>query len=88
MKNDLRKLILVDNDWDKPISKELRSKWVENFTILEDIRDIIYVRSSIPDDALRTSVRLWLLCDGAEDGMMITCHLGHERKTGYGVVII
>ena len=82
LKNDLRKLILVDNDWDKPISKELRSKWVENFTILEDIRDIIYVRSSIPDDALRTSVRLWLLCDGAEDGMMITCHLGHERKNG------
>ena len=26
LKNDLRKLILIDNDWDKPISKELRSR--------------------------------------------------------------
>ena len=82
LKNDLRKLILIDSDWDKPISKELRSRWVENFTIIEDIRDIIYVRAPIPDDALRPSVRILLQCDGAENGMMITAHTGHKRPNG------
>lgn len=82
LKNDLRKLILVDSDWDKPISQELRSRWVENFTIIEDIRDIIYVRAPIPEDALRSSVLLWLQCDGAEEGIMITAHIGYERSNG------
>ena len=34
LKNDLRKLILKDPDWDSPISRELRCRWVDNFQIL------------------------------------------------------
>ena len=82
LKNDLRKIIHFDSDWDKPISPELRSRWVENFTILEDIRDISYVRCEIPSDALRQTVRLWLQCDGAEDGMIVVAHIGYEKSDG------
>ena len=82
LKNDLRKIIHFDSDWDKPIPPELRSRWCENFQILEDIRDISYVRCEIPSDALRQTVRLWLHCDGAEDGMIIVAHIGYEKSDG------
>ena len=55
---------------------------MENFQILEDIRDIRYVRCEIPHDALRKSVRVWLQCDGADDGMIIVAHVGYERTNG------
>ena len=82
LKNDLRKLILKDPDWDSPISSELRCRWVENFQILEDIRDICYVRCEIPIDALRNTARLWIQCDGADDGMIVVAHVGYEKSDG------
>ena len=36
----------------------------------------------IPSDALRETVRLWLQCDGAEDGMIVVAHIGFEKSDG------
>ena len=79
LKHDLRKILKIDPGWDVPISAELRLRWIENFRMIEDLREILYVRCHIPEDALRPTVRVWLLCDTAEGGMMITCHTGYER---------
>ena len=79
LKHDLRKILKVDPGWDVPISAELRLRWIENFRMIEDLREILYVRCHISEDALRPTARVWLLCDSAEGGMMITCHTGHER---------
>ena len=49
----------------------------------EDVKDILYVRCRIPEDALRCTVRLWLLCDGSPDGgMMVSAYSGCERSNG------
>ena len=82
LKHDLRKLIKADPDWDHPISVSLRERWIQNFKIIEELRDVLYVRCPIPSDALRTSVRLWLLCDGADGGMIIAAYSGNERPDG------
>ena len=83
LKFDLRKLILADPSWDTPISDSLRRLWIMNFKFIEEVRDILYVRAKVPEDALRCTVRLWLLCDGSPDGgMMVTAYSGCERANG------
>ena len=83
LKFDLRKLILADASWDSTISDSLRKLWIENFKFIETVRDILYVRCKVPEDALRCTVRLWLLCDGSPDGgMIVTAYSGCERSNG------
>ena len=83
LKFDLRKLIQENPDWDAPCSLSLRQLWIENFLFIEEMRDILYVRCKVPTDALRCTVRLWLLCDGSPDGgMIIAVYSGCERVGG------
>ena len=83
LKHDLRKLIEVDSSWDNAIIPELRRLWIEDFKFIEEMRDIQYVRCRIPEDALRSTVRLWLLCDASPcGGMIITAYSGNERRDG------
>ena len=82
LKFDLRKLIEIDSDWDKPISGNMRQRWIENFKMIEELRDVLYVRCPIPTYALRPTVRIWLLCDGANGGMIISAYSGNERPDG------
>ena len=82
LKYDLRKLIANDSGWDTPIPTHLRERWIQNFEMIEDLREILYVRCPIPSDALRHTVRIWLLCDGADGGMIISAYSGHERQDG------
>ena len=51
LKNDLRMLIKFESSWDKPIPGHQRQIWLTNFEIIEDLRDVLYVRCVIPVDA-------------------------------------
>ena len=82
LKHDLRKLIKINPSWDAQISAELRQRWIENFQLIEDVRDILYIRCPITEDALRPTVRIWLKCDAADGGMIIVAYFGHERQNG------
>ena len=83
LKFDLRKIILVDPSWDTALSSELRRVWLEDFRFIEEMRDVMYVRCKVPTDALRCSLRLWLLCDGSPDGgMVVTAYSGFEKSNG------
>ena len=79
LKYDLRQLIKTNSAWDAPISTNMRLRWIQNFMMIDDMRDILYVRCPIPSDALRKTVRIQLLCDGGKGGMMITAYSGNER---------
>ena len=39
LRHDLRKLIITNSDWDAPLSKELRAYWIQNFQLIEDIKE-------------------------------------------------
>ena len=55
--------------------------WLKNFKFIDKMRDILYIRCKIPEDALRTSVRLWILCDALPSGgIIVSAYSGHERK--------
>ena len=83
LKHDLRKLIEADPNWDTQLSPNLRELWISNFKFIEEMRDIKYVRCMVPEDALRPTVRIWLLCDASPSGGLIVCaYSGNERKDG------
>ena len=82
LKYYLRRLIAESPDWDTPVSPQARALWVQNFEIIESMREFIYLRCSRPQDAVRTTCRLWILVDAAEWGMILTVYVGWERRNG------
>ena len=82
LRHDLRRLIVSNPEWDSPLTMEIRASWIDNFKIIEDLRDIMYVRCSIPEDALRTTARILIQVDAADVGIMIAAYIGYERQNG------
>ena len=52
LKYDLKKLIEVDGDWDKPLPPHFRAPMVKNFKMLVEAKNFLYKRCSILEDAL------------------------------------
>ena len=82
LKSDLRKLITFEPSWKLPIPDHQRAVWVNNFKIIEEVRDILYVRCSIPSDAVSSKARILLLADAADDGIIFAAYVGYLRKCG------
>ena len=82
LRHDLRTLILSNPEWDSPLDKELRAYWINNFKLIEDVKDIMYLRCNIPSDAKRTSCRILLKVDAAEVGIMVAAYSSYERVDG------
>ena len=80
LKNDLRTLISFEPSWTNPIPDHQRSTWIQNFKMIEEVRDILYVRCSIPTDAVSTQARILLLCDAANSGIILAAYACYERK--------
>ena len=82
IKHDLRRLIAESPEWDASVSQLSRGLWIQNFDILDRVRDFVYVLNSRPSDALRSSCRLWIMVDAAKWGLMVTVYVGWERSGG------
>ena len=82
MKKDLRKLLKIDPSWTNPISENLRSIWIKNFKTIEDVRDFMYIRCSIPPNAVSCYARIWILCDAADIGIVIAAYVCYELPGG------
>ena len=79
LKNDLRTLISYEPSWTKTIPDHQRAIWVNNFKTIEEVRDILYLRCSIPSDALSCQARILLLCDAANPGIILGGYTCYER---------
>ena len=73
-KSDLRQLIYDNPAWDDPISSAKLVRWTENFKMIEDCRDILYVRCMVPPGAVSLKARIWILCDAADVGVMVAVY--------------
>ena len=82
LKSDLRKLIKAEPSWTKSIPDHQREIWVNNFKTIEEVRDIFYIRCTIPIDAVSCQARLLLLCDAADDGIVLAAYACYERPDG------
>ena len=79
LKNDLRTLISYEPSWTQTIPDHQRAIWINNFKTIEEIRDILYLRCSIPSDAVSCQARILLLCDAARPGIILGAYTCYER---------
>ena len=79
LKNDLRSLISYEPTWKNPIPDHQRAVWVNNFKTIEEVRDLLYLRCSIPSDAVSCNARILLLCDAANTGIILAAYVCYER---------
>lgn len=82
LKNDLRNLIKFEPSWNLSIPDHQRQIWVNNFKTIEEVRDILYLRCTIPTDAISCQARLLLLCDAADIGIILAAYVCYERPGG------
>ena len=79
LKNDLGTLISFEPSWTNSIPDHQRSTWIQNFKMIEEVRDILYIRCSIPTDAVFTQARILLLCDAANPGIILAAYVCYEN---------
>ena len=79
LKYDLRRLIAADLSWTNPINDEQRHIWVKNFQTIEEVRDFLYIRCTIPSDAISNKARILLFSDAADIGIIIAAYACYER---------
>ena len=82
LKYDLRGLILKEYDWDDVLDMESRMRWVENFGMMEKVRQFMFERCKIPKDAVNSKGRLWILVDAADGGLVMTAFVCFLRHNG------
>ena len=71
LKYNLRQLISFEPSWNKPIPDHQREIWVNNFKTIEEVRDIFYLRCSIPAGSTSFKARFLLMCDPADIGIVL-----------------
>ena len=86
LKSDLRRLITFEASWKNPIPDHQREIWVNNFKTIEEVRDILYLRCSIPTGAISCKARILLLCDAADVGVILAAYVGYELPGDVGAV--
>jgi len=79
-KHDLRKLIVENPEWDDPINEKQILRWKTNFLIIEDVKDIMYFRCQVPRDAVDLKGRIYVLCDAAEEGIVVGAYSGFLKS--------
>ena len=79
-KHDLRKLIEENSAWDDPVSEKQMLRWKTNFLIIEDVKDIMYFRCHVPDDAVDLKCRIYVLCYAAKEGIVNGAYSGFLKS--------
>ena len=68
--------------WDDAISAELRSQWLKEFLLWEQLRGIQYNRAVMPEEAINSKLRLIVGADAAEPVLEIGAWAGFEKGNG------
>ena len=81
LKSDVSEAIKETKNWDDAVAPELRSKWVQNFMRIEDLRGIKFNRAIMPLDAVDTKLNILTGGDVAK-AKIVGCWGRFLRKNG------
>ena len=56
MKIDMNELTTRKLDWDDRISDDLKKIWVDNFQMIQELRDVTFNRAIVPKNAGNLSI--------------------------------
>ena len=79
LKLDLQQLCRKQLDWADPVPSELLSLWTENMHMIQDMKNVYFNRSIIPENAANPIVSLIVAVDASQ-------HIGVAAIYGRGRV--
>lgn len=82
LKLDLHDLVELKMDWDTLVPDSYLEKWVKNIEDIQDLREIRFRRTIIPEDAVNTDVELVVSADASQYIAIACIHGRVKRKNG------
>ena len=79
-KDLLRTTLEATDNWDVPMSGDLRNKWLTQFLLWEQLRGLCYDRAVMPADAVDGKMRLIVLGDFAQKLHGVGAWGGFKKK--------
>ena len=81
-KLDLRVLVQRRLDWDDVLPDELRALWIDNFEMIQELRNLRFKRCVIPEDAARLEVSTIDMSDATCSIAVVAIYARILRKNG------
>ena len=78
----LRETVKATVGWDDPMPSDLRSKWLKEFLLYEQLKGINYTRAKVPSEAVDMKMRILAGGDTAGEVMNIAAYAGFKLRTG------
>ena len=70
----------VKKDWDVPLSKEFRDRWIKKFWDMQEIKQIGFKRCPIPLNSTINQLSLICFCDAGKHAKIQVVYLLHEDE--------
>ena len=82
LKLDLHDLVIRKFDWDEELPDELRKLWIENFELVEQLKDVRFKRATVPQDAVDLNMELIEAGDASNSLICAGIYVRFKRKCG------
>ena len=82
MKLDLHTLVERKLNWDYVIPTDLRSVWISNFEMINELNTLQFKRTIIPEDAVSLEIETLDCADASNSLVCSTIYARILRKTG------
>lgn len=82
MKLDLHELITRKLDWDDCIPDDLRPIWTSNFELMQEINNLRYKRTIVPDDAIDLRINTIDTGDASRHLACVAIYARFKRRNG------
>ena len=82
MKLDLHTLVERKLNWDDVIPTDLRSVWISNFEMINELTTLQFKRTIIPEDAISLEIETLDCADASNSLVCVTIYARILRKTG------
>ena len=82
MKLDLHELVTRKLDWDDCIPEDLRSVWMSNFDLMQEINNLRYHHAVVPEDAVSLDVSTLDFADASQSLICVAIYVRYKRRNG------
>jgi hypothetical protein len=81
----LRDTIIATEDWTSPMPKELKSRWIVQFKLWDQLRGLKFNRAVMPDDAVESKLHMIVNCDAGNKMLVVGCWSRFRKKSAHSL---
>lgn len=82
MKLDLRELVTRRLQWDDVLPEDLRALWLSNFEMIQELRNLRYKRTIVPEDAVSLEINTIDFADASTSLACVAIYARILRRNG------